>query len=38
MKKYRFKWSLANGKKYLINYPKELLEQTADIHVYKPKL
>jgi len=37
-KKYRFKWSLANDKKYLINYPKELLEQTADIHVYKPKL
>ncbi len=28
----------ADGKKYLINYPKELLEQTADIHVYKPKL
>ena len=28
----------ADGKKYLINYPKELLEQTADIHVYEPKL
>lgn len=27
MKKYRFKWTLANGKKYLINYPKELLEK-----------
>ena len=36
--RYTFKWSLANGKKYLINYPKELLEQTPDIHVYKPKL
>ena len=30
--------TLANGKKYLINYPKELLEQTSNIHVYKPKL
>ena len=28
----------ADGKKYLINYPKELLEQTPDVHVYKPKL
>lgn len=27
----------ADGKRYLINYPKELVEQT-DIHVYKPKL
>jgi len=27
MKKYRFKWNLADGKKYLINYPKELLEK-----------
>ena len=36
--RYTFKWSLANGKKYLINYPKELLGQTSDIHVYKPKL
>lgn len=23
---------------YLINYPKELFEQTSDVHVYKPKL
>ena len=28
----------ADGKKYLINYPKELFQQTADIHVCKPKL
>ncbi len=28
----------ADGKKYLINYPKELFGQTPDIHVYKPKL
>ena len=28
----------ADGKKYLINYPKELFGQTEDIHVYKPKL
>lgn len=28
----------ADGKKYLINYPKELLKQTSNIHVYKPKL
>lgn len=30
--------TLANDKKYLINYPKELFGQTPDIHVYKPKL
>ena len=28
----------ADGKKYLINYPKELFQQTAGIHVCKPKL
>lgn len=28
----------ADGKKYLINYPMELLEQMPDVHVYKPKL
>lgn len=27
MKRYRFRWSLADGKKYLINYPMELLEK-----------